>query len=323
MDMIISHDSALQYWRLNRNVKINANAKLRRKSLPGGIPKSAIIRNSAPSGLSYPINVMVGSQKANRRSKLVRIRVWSAIAPEWCFVKIDDEVYVSSPQYCFFQMAEELSLVKLIELGLELCGTYSLPAMDESDHESGHESGYGCLYNQTPLTSVKALKAFTVRMEGVNGRKKALRALRYVANGSASPMETIVFMFLTLSYKLGGYGLPKPELNKRIDIHKIAKQRLGRAFYKCDLYWPKANTAVEYDSDLHHTGPERIASDSIKRLDLKSLGIEVVTVTRRQMRNADEFENVAKAIAKNLGKRLWYMNPQFENARKNLRGLLL
>jgi len=371
MDIIISHNSALQYWRLHRNANVDAAARLRRKNLPNSIPNTSAIRSAVPSELSYPINLMVDSQNAKRRTKLVRPRVFSGSVPEWCFVKIEDGVFVCSPQFSFFQMAEELSLIELIKLGLELCGTYSMPVMgvsdresaggpdresaggpdresggesggvsdrepggesaEESDREPGGESdgksdrepGRECLYNQAPLTSVRALKAFTARMKGVKGRKKADRALRYITDGSASPMETIVFMLLTLPYKLGGYRLPKPELNKRIDIHKIAKQRPDRSFYKCDLYWSKTNLAVEYDSDLYHTGPERIERDSIKRLDLKTLGIEVVTATRRQIQSALELENLAKSIAKNLGKRFWYKNPQFQKARKDLHDLLL
>jgi len=126
-----------------------------------------------------------------------------------------------------------------------------------------------------------------------------------------------------LPYKLGGYGLPKPEFNKRIDIRKIEKKRPGKAFYKCDLFWPNENLVVEYDSDLHHTGPQSITNDSIKRLDLKALDIEVVNVTYGQVRNDQEFEKAAKTIAKHLGKRLWYKEQQFKKAREGLRDLFL
>jgi len=355
MDIIISHNSALEYWRMHRGVRIDDAARLRRKNLPGRLPRASDIRGAAPSGMTYPINLMVSSQNAKRRTKMVRPRVCSGRVPEWCFIKVGEGVSVSSPQFCFFQMAGELSFVELIKLGLELCGTYSLsaPGMpgvgsggetsseannEFSDHyineygnirykrkdsKSGEASGGEHLYNNPPLTSVRALKAFASRMEGVRGRKKALRALRYIADGSASPMETIVLMLLVLPYKLGGYGFAKPELNKRVDIRNVAGQVPDRTYYKCDFYWPKANLAAEYDSDLHHTGPERIESDSIRRLHLKANGIEVVTVTRGQLRSIPEFEGVAKTIAKGLGKRLSYKNPGFQEAQKELRKLLL
>jgi len=207
--------------------------------------------------------------------------------------------------------------------GVATVGDSGIVAGDESGNGNGDISVVESLYNHPPLTSVKALKFFLSRMEGVNGRKKAERALRYISDWSASPMETIVFMLLTLPYKHGGYGLPKPEFNKRIDIRKIAKQRPDKTFYKCDLFWPKENLAIEYDSDLHHTGPERIEGDSIKRLDLKALGIEVVTVTRGQVQNTEEFESVAKSIAKSLGKRLWFKEPGFKKARNELHDFLL
>jgi len=254
---------------------------------------------------------------------------------------------VSSPQLCFFQMAAELSLVKLIELGCELCGAYSLPAI--SGHGNGDVSGrekadggrentqgqeYGqtsddasiTLYGLPQLTNTKALKALTARMAGVYGQKNAARALRYIADGSASPMETILFLFLTLPHKIGGYGLPIPELNMRIDLGKLTRQGLQRAdkaHYKCDLFWPDANVAIEYDSDQYHTGADRIANDSKRRFDLDALGIDVITVTKSQIRNAEEFDDMGKRIAKKLGKRLRYTNPDFLKARRELRRSLL
>ncbi|MCL1895345.1 MAG: hypothetical protein FWG03_02225 [Clostridiales bacterium] len=117
---------------------------------------------------------------------------------------------VSSPEFCFLQMAGQLTLAKLIELGYELCGVYSMP---NADDKNVPERGF---YNRQPLTSIKKLKAFLDSMPGVKGRKKAMRALRYLRDGSASPMETKLAILLTLPYMLGGYGFSLPEMNKRI-----------------------------------------------------------------------------------------------------------
>ncbi|MCL1896611.1 MAG: hypothetical protein FWG03_08705, partial [Clostridiales bacterium] len=274
---------------------------------------------------------------------------------------------VSAPPFCFFQMAGELPLVKLVELGLELCGSYSLPAIcgqgngrgnkqgvkegiddktlhgdresvvdrrlyshweeaaGEALHGQGEEVIDNTAYGLPQLTTIKAIKAFTARMEGVSGQKKASRALRYIANGSGSPMETILFMLLTLPNNLGGYGLPAPELNKRIDKGNTAKGRPepGKEYYVCDLFWPEARIAVEYDSNLYHTGADRIASDAKKRLDYKALGITPITVTSGQVRDAIEFEGVAKLIARGLQRQLRCKNPQFLKAKRELRSLLL
>ena len=359
MDIIISHSSAFEYWRAHRNAKIPAAEKPRRKGLPTAIPDIAEVYERTPPGLSFPVNLMVDNPNARRQSRAVLSHVYSTPIPPWCFTRIGDGLYVSSPSFCFFQMAEELPFIKLIELGIELCGTYSLPVKDEqgsgkSDSgssgksrsgSSGKSSGNGSksndsgsksesesfpdpkatdktLYNCPPLTNTKELKAFATRMEGVNGYKNICRALRFIADGSASPMETKVFLFLTLPYKLGGYGLPKPEMNRRVETGRAATQKFGKAFYKCDFFWPEANLVVEYDSDSYHTGPKRIEDDSIKRFDLNALGIETITLTRGQIQSASEFEKVAKLIAKRIGKRLCNKDPQFAKAQKELRRAL-
>jgi len=257
-------------------------------------------------------------------------------------------------------MANYVHIVKLIELGMEFCGYYCLPvttgesspttrndnipisagdnlstidtgdnlstidigrkAMDVGDNAKNNDE---MLYDHPQLTNTKELKTFTSRMIGISGYKKVSRAMRYILDGSASPMETMLVMLLTLPYKLGGYGLPAPELNKRISAGTEIKKRWGKAFYVCDLFWQEVNLAVEYDSDLYHTGAKRIASDSKKRLDLAMLGIDVITVTSIQIRNNTSFNSIAKLIAKKLQKQLQYNDAQFIKAQRNLRDLLL
>lgn len=325
MEIVVSHKSALEYWRLHRKIEIDDSARQRRKTLPTSIPSLAILRDTVPDGFSFPINLMVGSPEARRKSNSVRSHIYTAPIPDWCFIRIGNGISVSAPAFCFFQMASELPLANLIELGLELCGTYSLPVIGEHDAvinqtpEAVHED----FYNHPLLTDTYELRAHASRMKGVSGQKKVSRALRYIADGSASPMETILFMLLTLPYKLGGYGLPQPQLNRRIDCGKASLQGLSKAYYKCDLYWPKAKLAVEYDSDQYHTGAARIADDSKKRLDLAALGIDVVTVTGWQLRNIVEFEKLARLIARKLGREFRYKRPQFYKARNELRKLLL
>ena len=326
MDMILSHKSALEYWRLYGYSKINYSVRQRLNGFPVDVPKYSKVRGELPTGLSLPINYVVGSQSAKRKSRLVYARVHTGPIPEGCIFDIGGGLSVSSPPLCFFQMACELPLVKLIELGLELCGTYSLPAVN--DYSPGTENVDKTRYDRPKLTEIKTLKAFTARMKEAGGQKKASRALRYIADGSGSPMETIMIMLLTLPYKLGGYGLTMPGLNKRIEPkNKIKggadKDRSRNPNYKCDLFWPKAKLAIEYDSDFYHTGADRIASDSKKRFDLMALGITVVSVTSRQLRSKGEFENIARLVARKLGKRLQHKNPQFSEANRKLRSLLL
>ncbi|MCL1846781.1 MAG: hypothetical protein FWF91_02295 [Coriobacteriia bacterium] len=262
-----------------------------------------------------PLDATVSSKAARRVTSVVRSHVFEAALPRGGVVYVGGGLCVSSPELCFFWMASELSLVKLIELGFELCGSYSLP---------GPAPGEEGAYRRPPLTSTKKLAAFVGQMAGAHGVRKATRALRYIADGSASPMETVLVMLLTLPYKLGGYGLYMPELNARVTPAKTAKKIASKSHYYCDLFWPDVDVAAEYDSDQFHTGPDRISSDSKRRNALATMGVLVVTVTNRQIRDTVELEKVAKQLAAGIGKQLRHNEkPGFRNAQRELRGMLL
>jgi len=311
---VLSNESALEYWRLHRDEKINDNSRLRRSSAPTSLPHhlDLSICGLVLSGLTEPFNIIIGNQLARRKTAFFRMRVYTGATPDGCFISIGGGLAISSPQFCFFQMAAELSLIKLIELGFELCGSYSLPVPAEGD----------ALYDHTPLTSTQALKAFTARMEGVKGKKNAFRALRYIVSGSGSPMETKLVMLLTLPHHLGGFALPMPVLNKRLNLSKADKQRLRiseKAYFKCDLLWPDEGIAVEYDSDAHHSDVNRLAADSERRFDLNVIGIYTVTVTRKQLMNPVAFERIARQISKKIGRRWKQKTDIARNAEYELR----
>lgn len=123
---------------------------------------------------------------------------------------------MSTPEFCFLQMAGCLSLVQLIQLGFELCGTYALVG------------GAPAVRRAAPLTTKVKLAAFVEQSSGARGCKKAARAVRYVQDGAASPMETMLAMMLCLPYGLGGYGLEKPLINHRVDVPSSSKAGRSR-----------------------------------------------------------------------------------------------
>lgn len=212
---------------------------------------------------------------------------------------------VCSSELTFLQVVDSFDLVRLVDLAYELCGTYDIST--------------GNVRECAPLTTIAKLKTYVGKSEGVRGRKKALRALRYAADGSASPRETVLAMLLCLPHSLGGYRFALPQLNCRIDVSARAKAVTDKRFYRCDLYWSEAKLAVEYDSDLEHLGSRNAASDSSRRTALDALGVTVVTVTTLQIASRVEMEHVAHRVARCLGKRLQYREPGFSSANLRLR----
>jgi len=286
------------------------------------------LRRGEAWGLSLPLDIMVSALSARRPSKAVRPHVCSVTLPGGAFVKAGNGLYVSSPEFCFLQMAGEYPLAKLITLGNELCGTYS--RLDKATicegqaerQDEGQVVFDQLAYNLPHLTSKKKLQAFTDRMGGWIGQRQALKALRYISDGSGSPMETTLFILLTLPYRYGGYGLPIPEFNACIYPKKGGLPFAGRSFYRGDLLWREAGVVVEYNSDMVHANKDSMAMDAIRRGDLALCGISEVTVTKRQIHSIELFDKVARQIASSIGKRLRYEDQVFLKARRELRGVL-
>ena len=78
------------------------------------------------------------------------------------------------------------------------------------------------------------------------------RALRYACDNSLSPMETDIAETMVFDPRMGGLGLEKPQLNPRFEVTRKNRRALPQSAYLPDLFWPRANISVEYDSDKHH-----------------------------------------------------------------------
>jgi len=314
MELFVGYNSALEYWRKRR--KLPAKSAQRRYS--AGLPeKTPAVEHLIFSGLTLPIHIVVGEAGARRLTRIVRSHVFTGETPVGCFMNIGRGFMVSSPEFCFLQMASLLTLIELIELGYELCGAYSLPLPNDKDVP---EKGF---YDRQQLTSTIKLKEFLDIMPGTRGHQKAMRALRYLKDGSASPMETKLTMLMTLPYGLGGFYFKMPELNKRISLPVSVRKYFRKNYYICDLYWPDEKVAVEYDSDQFHTGSERIANDSNKRNALALIGVQVVSVTKKQLYSSLEMEGAARTVAKHMGRRLFSKKSNFFAAHRTLRKQLL
>ncbi|MCL1906447.1 MAG: hypothetical protein FWG08_00785 [Propionibacteriaceae bacterium] len=160
-------------------------------------------------------------------------------------------------------------------------------------------------------------------MKDVRGHVKAGRALSYVIDNSGSPMETILVMLLTLPYRLGGFGLPKPSLNVKVEPSKSTVKSSDRMYYICDLLWEQKKLAVEYDSEQYHSGAEKIYRDSKRRNLLSVMGYPPIILTKQQLYSMTELEKVVYLLARKLGKQLKHRSSGFAVAHRELRRVLL
>ena len=317
MKWTISHQSALEFWR-KTNAKESLAGKKLRSFNPTTKPFDAKeLKHESLRNVTEPIHVLVGSGNARKVRRDLQCHVSPGKFPDGSFVQIASGLIISSPELCFLQMAGILSLVDLVALGFEFYGSYRL------DKDSAEDKGFR---GDLPLTNVANLQTYATKTVGLKGRKKALRALNFITEGSASPMETILTMLLTLPYRYGGYGFNKPLLNCRINVPTSAGQsriKSNKSNYYCDLFWPVEQVAAEYDSDAFHTGSDRILKDAIRRNTLASIGVTVVTVSRRQIVEAGGLRDFAEILSKLLGKRFKYSKKDFFSCQNKLRLQLL
>lgn len=239
-----------------------------------------------------PIHATVAHARLRRAGGGIETSVRKGPFHPRSFMRIEDGLYVSTPEMAFCEMASVLSLERLIALGFELCGTYR------------RASTFGLArYDAIPLTSPGALASFIEKSPQFKGVKKARRALPCILAGSASPRESELAMLLCLPYSLGGYGLPHPTMNAEMPLPKNVAAT-GRSSLRCDLYWPAVRLDVEYDSAEFHSAERLLANDSMRRIALESMDVTSVNLTAEHLRRASLFDEAAQGIARILGKRV-------------------
>lgn len=292
MEILLTGISALECWRFAAHVRTFPRTFELRRALDK--PRARDLRALKEQGfgfLSLPVHVLV--PEANMRCR--HQAVASHVNADACrkVARMGEGVYAVPPEECFLELARCLPFPYLVETGFEICGRYAR-AVGEFDE----------LVKRPQLTSVAKLAVFLEGQGSVPGVRTARRALSYILDGSMSPMETVDVELLCLPVKLGGYAFPLPQMNGVVSVEARYRSHVRKPYYLCDLYWPEARFAIEYDSNLHHTGAERIAEDAIRRIDLAYLGIEVATLTQRQAFDRREMDRIAQLLAKRLGIRL-------------------
>lgn len=289
MAIFIGHKTALAYWRTHD------------RNWAQPISQAAPQENNSPyysqidTGILWkfsidekPVSILVSCKANMRKSQNLSPRIWSGKHPSRSFYKIAQDLYISTPEATFLQLGKESSLIQLITIGYELCGSYGLSAQSDSG-----------FLRREPRSNPQLIERYLEKCDGIHGVKAAKRASSYIAKGSASPMESLLSMLLCLPPSLGGFGLPRPELNFPIETNEG-----GIVMRQCDLYWPDQRFALEYDSDTFHSDASKLHLDSSRRSTLEKAGVHVVSVTKNQVFDRGQLFNLATIVSKRLEKRL-------------------
>ncbi|RVU97370.1 hypothetical protein EII22_07010 [Coriobacteriales bacterium OH1046] len=241
--------------------------------------------------------------------------LWSTKVPGGAFIRLTDDLFLSSPAFVFLQMARELEPIELAKLGMELCGFYALPekhtpyvpaSVDETEYEI-----------QAVASARKIVSLCEAASSAVPGMRKARMVAGWLADGAASPMESATYLLLCLPKRMGGYGLPKPVFNPKVtvDTPNGAEDRFP------DLFWKMKDNAIdiEYQSDLAHSGNWKRYKDSKRQVQLTVNRITVLPLTKAQLKNTDDFHELAIGLHKLLKIRVRCLEVAWEAKRTELR----
>ena len=295
MDIVLCHWTAFRFWRAFTG---------RRRDLPVSKVASApatpcritaqILGELANLGITptadNPVDLLYGSLEARSQSRLVNAHVTAGALPVGSLVRLAPHVLIESPERCLAHLARTSTLLRAILRGAEMCGSYALVGPELT------------LVSREPLTSADRIKAYLAACGPYEAGRVARQAARYIPDGAASPQEARVALLLSLPATLGGYGLPAPVLNHPLELGEAARGLYPHRQCRLDLYWPAISFDLEYDGREAHE--LRGAEDMARAVALQVEGVEVLSLTREQVADADAFDAVARLVAGKLGRRL-------------------
>ncbi len=268
MPVLISHDSALEYWRavppqVDPSTEVRAALPVARYSTTAVDLAAFDAKDYGIAGV--PLHVL--GSKDVRRSSAADVKAHTcalASLPVAAVRAIAPDVYVSSPEFVFAQMARRLGEVGSALLGYELCGDYA--------HFSAPISGF---YDRSALTSTARISEVLSQLRGLYGLSSAQVALKLVLDGARSPMETVLTCMLSFPARLGGFSFEAPKLNFEAPLDDAAARLAGLNRCRIDVAWPDQLVGLEYNGAAFHQDAEK---DRRRAEALRRMGWSIFTV---------------------------------------------
>lgn len=268
------------------------------------------------------LDLMVPKRADRRRTKHLATHLCTNELPAGSFISLghwrgDLNAYVCSPELAFLQAAHDGDVAEAVYAGYAMTSDYRLDNLAPggvTSREKGMRDGR--------LTTKELIAAYLGRASKVRGAAKAKALLPYVKEGSRSPRESGLCMFMSLPAHYGGFALGEAELNKKYfirdgynegrkrklrvlerapDITLTAKAEVGLDKVRAGLLPEVLTALVDYDSDAIHDGSEKIHKDAERRNELQLLnGAAYFTVTTDQASDYEKLVRLCERIRRKL-----------------------
>lgn len=216
--------------------------------------------------------------------------------PDGSILRLANGMTVCSPELTFVQMGSLLPPIHLACFGMCLCGIFAVsPSTGSESLQSGGERGFlHRLPRRRTLVEKARIVAFVESHGNLAGSKNARSALRLMVERSRSPMESATALMLCAPASMGGYALPTPSLNCRIDLpswlhgstRSNGRNSFGSTPYaECDFMFVNKDRLLlaDYHGGLDHSGEENVNHDSLKVNAFENLGYPYFVITKQQV----------------------------------------
>lgn len=320
MDVCLSHMTALHWLLRNFNLRRSGERPSRASALPARAPDARMaeelrsyIGSSLPEGGAgegpVPLEVLVSRRLGRRSSRGVVSHLCTSRLPAGSFVCLRMralDVWVTSPELTFLQLAAELDVARAAYVGMALCSRFRIDELDASGVVR-RELG------DSPLTTVSRVRGYLDRAAGVRGVGRARRALEHVRDGALSPPEAGIALAAGLPPLLGGHSLGDVFLNQAIRVYAGRGADGGERYVtrypdvlirSVDGRGRPRVAGIDYDPLLTHGGEVR------RRLDLERSNqivatrrIDHFTFTGAQHDSYDAFASSMDQVRRALGRR--------------------
>lgn len=289
--IVLAHVTALEAYRRERPLR-TALAHIRAgDTAPGNgmleVPSASRAEVIAQElGVSTPLHVLVPNDSARKHTKTVHCHTWSGNIPEGALLYLDNDLYLSTPEFLFQQLCSRSDFENRFMLGSELVGGYAITP-----------DGRGGLIQRPPLCTRDDILNFLDNHPGSQGYDRALRVARYLLEGARSPKEAEIAALYSLPRSLGGRGIKRIKMNVRFELSDEARRVARRSYLLFDHFLQVEGRDHEYDSDDFHLTRERHESDARRENALKLMGIKLTTMTNGQLHDWDAFDAIASNLA--------------------------
>ncbi|WP_077597628.1 hypothetical protein [Olsenella urininfantis] len=292
MAIYLSHNSAYHFWLSANERKVSMlHHALHHTLSDAEHTKRAVVSagmhaTDQPDG---PIHLLSSGERSKEVGGVFR-HAWRGTIPSRAFVRVSPEVYVSTPEFCLLQLAGKLSVLELVIAGTRLMSCFRMEGPT--------------LERRAPLCSRSSLRRVLDEVGSSYGCRKLQKALRWMSENAASPIEEDGAVLFALPQRYGGYDLGPFSVNHRIPtngIDQLLLDRPDRSFFSVDFYWSQRMLGLEYYGRWHGEG-RQARKDQLRLNALKTLGHKVLVCEYSDLSKADECAVLVSQIREILGK---------------------